>query len=409
MLKSGGWIRVNREMKKRFISKTSLALISSIFILALSFAALNTGLLSTDKRGYFSQPISTIILPHHDLVALQRQLVLSNAASLINPKTVILVSPNHFDSGSYNILTTDRTWRLQNAYFTSDSAKIKNLGILKDDLAFEREHGITNLLEPMRNAFPDAKIIPIIIKNNTSAAQLDELNQKLLKNCQQCLMVNSVDFSHYQPASVAQVHDLFSLKVLSSLDQDKVWQTEVDSAASLYLALGWAKLHKTELFRLQLNTNSGLLAASADIESTSYVLGWFENGQELRRNSTTFVAGYNLDKLADKRLVKGVDQRIDLNNSHEMGLICYYQPDFCGLNRLFWGPNFYRPILNGLVVNGEITANEYRLVLTPTDQSKVNLRGEAKLKIINDVREKLGLPLVRVNPDYDKINIIIKK
>jgi|GEM_PF-1663729 len=393
-------------MRKDF-PKITIAFLTSILILAFSFIALNTNYFFSVSENIFSQPVSTVIVPHHDLVALERQLVLSNISVRVNPRTVILVSPNHFETGGYTILTTKRQWRLQNAFFDPDSAKIDQLKIETDDLAFEREHGITNLLEPLKNAFPDAKIIPVMIKSDVEASQLDLLSENLAKVCpSNCLMVNSVDFSHYQPASVAEVHDLLSIKALSNLDKNLIWQTEVDSAASLYLAIDWAKAHQTEWFHLEDNTNSGILENSPDAESTSYVFGWFEIGAKKSLDSTTFVAGYNLDKIPDQRLARGTDVKIDLNNSHEMGVLCSQRTDFCDLNRLFWGPNFYRDILNGLVISGEITADEYRLVLTPLNsETKIPLRGEEKLSVINKIRQNFSLPNLTISGSYDKIII----
>lgn len=393
-------------MEKNNFPKIPLALISSILILAFSFLVLNTNLFSnTSQKNFFSQSISTVIVPHHDLVALQRQLTLSNVAARVNPKTIIVISPNHFNTGSYSILSTKRVWRLQNAFFEPDAQKIDQLNIETNDLAFDREHGITNLLDPLKNAFPDAKIIPIILKSDVAAAQLDVLVKDLHQTCpNNCLMINSVDFSHYQPASVAAIHDLYSIDALSNLDDIKIWQSEVDSAASLYLGIKWAKAHDTNWFNLEENTNSGLLESAPDAESTSYVFGWFEIGRAQPLNSTTFVAGNNLSNLTDKRLTMGTDEVIDLNNSHEMGVLCYNKPEFCALNRLFWGPNFYRDILNGLVITGEITEDKYKLVLTPVNmETKIALRGEAKLEVINKIRAKLKLLDVKIGDGYDTI------
>lgn len=392
-------------MKKSHFPKTSLAILSSIFVLAFSFLVLNTNLfVNSSQKNFFSQSISTVIVPHHDLAALQRQLTLSNVSARVNPKTIILISPNHFNVGGYNLLTTKRTWRIQNAIFEPDERKIEKLGLEIDDLAFDREHGITNLLDPLKNAFPDAKIMPIMVMSGTSATQLDILVKDLQKICpNNCLMVNSVDFSHYQPASVGAIHDLYSIEALSNLDNSQIWQTEVDSTASLYIAINWAKAHGTNWFNLEANTNSGLMDGSPDAESTSYVFGWFEIGEKRPLNTSTFVIANNLSVL-DQRLTKGVDEKIDLNNSHEMGVLCFEKPQYCALNRLFWGPDFYRDILNGLVVTGEITEDKYKLVLTPVSMETKNaLRGEAKLHIINQIRAKLNLPDVKISDGYDTI------
>ncbi len=394
-------------MKKTLnISREILAVLLTSVILLFSFLAFRTNIFNqTNGRTFLVQPISAIIVPHHDLASSLRARTLLDASAKVNPKTVVIVSPNHFDAGGYNIETTDRTWRLTNAYFMPDTTKIQALNLPLVDMAFDREHGIFNLLDPVKTVFPDTKIIPIMIKQNTPAAQIDDLEKSLELVCGGgCLLISSIDFSHYQPASIASVHDLLSIKTLSNLNENLAWQTEVDSNPTLYLTIKWAKAKNTNDFHLSANTNSGIISHSPDAESTSYVSGWFESGLVNPTKTETFVAGFNLNNLSDKRLANGLDQKIDLNNNHEMGLICYNKPEYCGLNRLFWGPNFYHPILNGLVVEGEIQTDQYKLVLAPTDpQTNLILTGQKKLDEINQIRHNLGLNPTTIVDEYDTI------
>jgi hypothetical protein len=219
-------------------------------------------------------------------------------------------------------------------------------------------------------------------------------------------MVSSVDFSHYQPASVASIHDLFSIKTLSSGKANLSWRAEVDSNPSLYLTIKWANLRKTDFFNLFANTNSGLLEHSPDAESTSYVLGWFEQGKTQVIESQTFVAGFNLSYSKDSRLISGLDQKIDLNNNHDMAMLCIDNVDYCAINRLLWGPDFYRSILNGLVIEGEILPDSYKFVLVPTNSVDHQvLNSTAKLEEINRIRRRLNLELTVVGDGYDIIKI----
>lgn len=384
------------------LSRSARAVILSIFALILTFFVFQTNFFAISQ---LNSTIPVVVMPHHDLAKSLRDDLLNQVWNRINPKTIILVSPNHFEAGGYNILTTNRQWRLDNAYFEPDTNKISALNIQTDDLAFDREHGIFNLLNPLKNTFPDARIVPIMIKQDTSAAQLDAMILNLNKVCKaDCLVVASVDFSHYQPASVASVHDLLSIKALSNLDENQVWQAEVDSNPTLYLATRFAKNRGATSFHLTANTNSGLLEHAPDAESTSYVLGWFDFIKPEKIKTETFTVGYNLKNLTDSRLIRGIDQKIDLADSRAMALNCLDKPDYCALNRILWGPDFYRDILNGLVVVGEIQANQYKLVLVPTRNNLV-LRGEEKLVVINKIRAKLNLSENTISDGYDIILI----
>lgn len=380
-----------------------------IYVLSATLVALATSFLILQKPNFeltpgqtFTNTISTIILPHHDLVASLRQNVLYQAADKVDPKTIILISPNHFNTGGYDVITTDKTWRLQNAFLEADQNLIKKLNIPLDEGAFEREHGITNLLSPLKNAYPDAKIIPIILKPDLERERSMELADNLNKNCtNRCLLVASVDFSHYQPGALAEVHDRFSLKALNNLDEDLIWAAEVDSNQALAVALRWARSHRTEKLTLLENNNSGKLENSPDAESTSYIFGWFERGKTLSHSSQTFIAGLELSQYQDPRFTHGVDQKIELSNERAMALLCRADESYCNLNQLLWNPPFWRETQNGLVVAGAITENKYRLVLLPTDNRGQLLRGEAKLAVINRIRQNLNLPIVSIGYGYD--------
>ena len=66
--------------------------------------------------------VSTIILPHHDLVKIQRQQFLADIKkSAGDSKTIILLSPNHYESGSSDVQTTNQTWEISSGKIYTDS------------------------------------------------------------------------------------------------------------------------------------------------------------------------------------------------------------------------------------------------------------------------------------------------
>lgn len=278
-----------------------------------------------------SSTVSTVIVPHHDLDKADREELFSKIQGNIKAKTVVLVSTNHFDTGSKNILTTNKLWELSNGTISSNSNIVDSIvesGItLNDENAFSEEHGIKNILPDIKQYFPKADIVPIIIKSGTKDEDIAKLNDVLVENCNDdCLLVGSVDFSHYQPGGLAQIHDDLSIRVLNNMDTEKLSRAEVDSKETLRLAISWAKANKTEQFNLYKNTNSGNIENNRDGESTSYVLGYYSKGDISKKNdSFTFMIGGDMmfdrnieyhfqgDKLVDvmsnfgDRVFSGVD------------------------------------------------------------------------------------------------------
>src|SRR3989344_3557533 len=166
--------------------------------------------------------ISGIAVPHHDLVAAKRAQFFSEFASRIKqPKTIILISPNHYSAGQGDIQTTDQDWDLDKGKIISNKDAISFLVekklVTNEPASFTDEHGIYNILGDIHNNFPNATLIPLIFKE-VSEEELNKLEQSLLQSCKDCLMIASVDFSHYQPAVLADLHDDYSIRDLQLLD-----------------------------------------------------------------------------------------------------------------------------------------------------------------------------------------------
>jgi AmmeMemoRadiSam system protein B len=232
---------------------------------------------------YFSghKKISGVVVPHHNLVAGQRaQLFAELAKSIAQPKTIILLSPNHYFAGHGNIQTTNQEWELGQGRITADnnviSFLVENNLATNESSSFISEHGIYNILADIHNNFPNAKLVPLIFKK-TSQAQLQNLESGLLETCSRCLMIASVDFSHYFPASSSQHDDSLSIQELQNLDIIGILaNTNVDSGSALALLTLWAKNHDTVSFILKNHTDSGVIVQNSNLEATTHVFGWYE-------------------------------------------------------------------------------------------------------------------------------------
>ena len=266
--------------------------------------------------------ISGAVVPHHDLVKAQRAEFFKKLADQVAPKTVILVSPNHYDAGRAGIQTTDKVWELSNGTLEPNRGAL--VGSV-ETASFQNEHGIYTVLPDIKRVWPDAKIVPIILKFNTSTSSVQALHDALLKTCSDCLLVASVDFSHYQPAILANLHDELSIRALQNLDEDLIRaKAEVDSPPSLQLLIKWAKSHDTLRFNLNAHTNSGDLLQDQDIETTTHVFGYYDDEQRKMNNEkrVTFLIG------GDMMFARGVHYKFakDLKESvANLG------------DRLFWG------------------------------------------------------------------------
>lgn len=311
-----------------------VSLLASLAALALVFLLPGKTIF---QRNY--AVISGIVVPHHDLVKAQREEFFDAIAEKIKPPTtVILVSPNHYEAGKANIQTTDKIWELSNGILESDHEKLA--GNIETS-SFQNEHGIYTILSDIKRVWPEAKIVPIILKFH---ANIDILAVELKKTCDDCLLIASVDFSHYQPAVLANEHDQLSLRALQNLDEDLIrTKAEVDSPASLQLLMRWAKSHDTRRFTLWKHTNSGELLDNPDIETTTHVFGSYSTGPAVQPpDRVSFLIGGDMMFARGIHYVFQNDLKKSVANLGE---------------RLFWGTDLSLINLEGAVSTTPVQAD----------------------------------------------------
>lgn len=272
-----------------------------------------------DSSAHQVLDISGITIPHHDLVKPQREAFLAKVAkSMAQPKTIILISPNHYEVGIGSIQTSRQTWHVNEGDIKPNTDVIDALkgNATEEPGSFINEHGIKLVLGDLKHYFPKATIVPIIMKRNVTMVQINTLNKVLYDKCADCLMVDSVDFSHYQPALLANLHDDLALRALQNIDGASLLKnSEVDSPAALALLAKWADLHHTEEFHLDNHTNSGILSNSPDEESTSHVFGWYQTGKVVTpSDSVSFIIGGDMmfgRSIAHTFLANGLQTSLD--------------------------------------------------------------------------------------------------
>lgn len=221
-----------------------------------------------------------IVVPHHDMVAETRAAYFEEVAREVQPKTIVLVSPDHFDRALTPIITSDRSWDTSVGHIESNLELLSNLPIPVQNDPFLREHGVTSIVKDIKNSFPQAKLVPIVINRKATYKEVTDLTNSLYTHCPDCLVIASVDFSHSSHSLLAELHDEIALRGLSALDSELLYkEAEVDSPESLVFLTRWARLHGAEKFNLFSHTNSGLLTDTVTGEMTTHIIGGYGKGK----------------------------------------------------------------------------------------------------------------------------------
>lgn len=191
-----------------------------------------------------------VIIPHHDITALRQNSFYSALAAKIQPKVVVVLCPDHFESGKNFITVPKKTvfetpdGELSLYKELADELKKSELGkyVCVQDGIWRNEHGIFSHTPFIAHYFAGAKFLPVLLKPESCAenAQLyKRLGEFLCKVLpKESLVVASVDFSHYQIPRMTAMHDYVSMNTIANWED--VTNLEVDSPESLTAVTAFA-------------------------------------------------------------------------------------------------------------------------------------------------------------------------
>ncbi len=348
-----------------------------------------------------------IIVPHHNIVRAQRQeffqLIAKQRPYL---KTIFILSPDHFSANQRQIIYADKTWQLaqQPVFFAQTQADFLAAHYKKDNAVMGRDHGIYNLLAEINSNWPQAKIVPLLLGQQLEFKDLEGLISYLNQQCQRdCLVIASVDFSHYLPRSMADIHDLETFAKLSKHQLSDDHNLEVDSPQSLYVVDQYIQASKSS-WQFYLHTNASYQQGGRDTESTSHIFAWAQKSffSPHYLAPQTFLVAKNLNRQRDsanlgERFFYGTAwQNLTLQEELAIGSRLLIKPadqDYSSL-QVETG-NLVLYLADDLAVAGAQTNFGLRLVFLPISFNGQNyslLRYQAKSEALKKLFQFTNLP-----------------
>ena len=223
------------------------------------------------------------VVPHH-LLAYKLIDPVFNKIALEKPATIILIGPNHFNQGA-RILTTPWGWQTPFGIVESDQAIIDSLVadqlVKVNEEVFKSEHSIGSLMPFLKFYLPETQVVPIILHHDVTRQEARELGKYLaeLVGDKNCLVMASVDFSHYLTREEAELKDRETIEALKNKNMGKIFSMGndyLDSPASIGVLFSAMEELGKEDFRILDNINSGVILNNDLIETTSYLTLMFE-------------------------------------------------------------------------------------------------------------------------------------
>lgn len=249
-----------------------------------------------------------IVVPHHNYVKeIRKEYLEKIKKERAGIKRIIIVGPDHFSVRQDGMMYANTDWNLSNGKlaFDKESEGILGPGLNLENNWVKNDHTIYNLAPEIKEMWPEVKIFPILLGQKIPVKNLDGLVEKIGKVCKEdCLLVVSVDFSHYLPAAVAEVHDVKSVRALEHLELEEIEKLEVDSQQSLYILMKFSLGKGARKWGMFSYTNTGLMEKNPEMETTSHVMGGYSKGLVLgfnKSNPYTFMVSKNTDFERDKK------------------------------------------------------------------------------------------------------------
>jgi len=258
------------------------------------------------------------VVPHHLLAKDIIEGFFNYVSEKASPETVILLSPDHFHQCAISGVDFITTKSSNFMGIDVDNDLIHTLStyykIMKGDSGVGTDHGITNIVPFIRESFPQAKIAPFLVSLNMSIERIKSFTESLnMLTGRDTLVIASVDFSHYLPETVADFHDIKSVRTLINFDEEGFNNLEVDSPQSLYAARYFAFLRGAENYHIVAHKNAQDYMEEIPVEeTTSYASVTFEKGNII--HSLPVEESKTLLFTGDIMLDRGVEKLMDEYN-----------------------------------------------------------------------------------------------
>ncbi len=252
-------------------SHTAPSINKDLFELAFTHANFSTTI---------EEKIGALVIPHHLLAGRLIAETLVQAGTN-NPITIVLISPDHFFAGKARMSTSLEDWETPYGRIKANHELILELTrtppLHVDEKPFEREHGIYNLLPFIKKTFPNAFIVPIIIKSFVGDSMAEDLAKILSKHLpNDALIIASLDFSHEVTRERAVEQDAISQEILERRERERISEIAVDCQACILTLMSYTEKRQFTDFRLIENTNSAdVLRQPKQPDVTSYIIGYF--------------------------------------------------------------------------------------------------------------------------------------
>lgn len=237
---------------------------------------------TTNAKSFTTSPLRGGIIPHH-LVVSDNIANFFKIIQIINPSTIVLIGPNHYEKGNFDVLTSLENWETPNGIVASDTTMIHELVNRKlahiDEDTVEHDHSVASFPPFIKYFLPEAKVVPLILKREFSIADAEKLSTYLSQLPSDTFFIASVDFSHYLPKEMARQKDITTLKILEKRNYEELYSMNsdyLDSPSSIIVLMKIMEKLNVNQMQVFAHTNSADYPLSDQKSTTShFIVGFY--------------------------------------------------------------------------------------------------------------------------------------
>ena len=192
-----------------------------------------------DKNAVREKAIG-ILVPHAGLVY-SGAVAGAVYSSIILPRTILLLGPNHTGIGPKISMMDDGEWEIPTGTFTIDKklaskVALNTINVTRDSQAHLFEHSLEVQLPFLSYLAQDIKIMPISILSATLAECInlaDGIAKAVRLVDYPVVIAASSDMSHYLPEKLARHKDSLAIDKILEINPDGLYETVVKEKISM--------------------------------------------------------------------------------------------------------------------------------------------------------------------------------
>ncbi|MGD8744184.1 MAG: AmmeMemoRadiSam system protein B [Candidatus Woesebacteria bacterium] len=220
-----------------------------------------------------------LVIPHHELADELIISAIEGSRKNLGYDKVVIIGPNHYFPNSHFITTTEKLGDYSVDYEYVDELNSTYDFVELNRQTLENEHSVGIPITYLKEAYPEAEFVPLIVSHHYNEEIMEELANSLSSEFSgNSLFVLAVDFAHNVGFVEAMENNDESVKSISNFDYESILAYDdrhMDSPLSTVLFLKVMERLGANNWKIMDSSHGSVILGIPDLQGTSYLTGVF--------------------------------------------------------------------------------------------------------------------------------------